>query len=172
MPASDRRRGSAARIDISPAAAHPMGSQGVCGFDRLAALQTRRCPYCLRAPANSDARMRPQRRQSGLQASLNRLRVSTTRTNHASKSLAGQRFSSDGHPGPSRQLAVGIGGDTAEPALGGGGYILDFGEPRGGADHKPIISQGWLGSFEGFRAKSWYKVPNLIEPDRFWMVGT
>jgi len=50
-----------------------------------------------------------------------------------------------------RQLAVGMGGDTAEPALGGGGYILGNLE---GADNKPIISQGWLRSFEGFRAKS------------------
>ena len=52
-----------------------------------------------------------------------------------------------------RQLAVGMGGDTAEPAFGGGGYIEILGNLER-ADHKPIISQGWLGSFEGFRAKS------------------
>ena len=34
---------------------------------------------------------------------------------------------------------------TAEPAVGGGGYIEILGEPRGGADHKPIISQGVVG---------------------------
>jgi hypothetical protein len=39
--------------------------------------------------------------------------------------------------------------DTAEPRLGGGGYIEILGNLEG-ADHKPIISQGWLGSFEGF----------------------
>ena len=46
-----------------------------------------------------------------------------------------------------------MGGDTAEPALGGGGYIEILGNLEG-ADNKPIISQGWLRSFEGFRAKS------------------
>jgi hypothetical protein len=39
--------------------------------------------------------------------------------------------------------------NTAEPPLGGGGYIEILGNLER-ADHKPIISQGWLGSFEGF----------------------
>jgi len=34
-----------------------------------------------------------------------------------------------------------MGGDTAEPALGGGGYIEILGNLEG-ADNKPIISQG------------------------------
>ena len=43
-----------------------------------------------------------------------------------------------------RQLAVGMGGDTAEPALGGGGYIEILGNLER-ADHKPIIRRGGWG---------------------------
>jgi hypothetical protein len=64
------------------------------------------------------------------------LRVSTTQNEpkafaaaNVSKSLG---FSSDGHPGQSRQLAVGTGGDTVEPALGGGGYMEILGNLEGG----------------------------------------
>jgi hypothetical protein len=94
-----------------------MGSQGACGFDRLAAPQRVVAHTVLVHP-----RIAMHACDRGGDNS-NRLRVSTTRTNHTSKSL------------------------------GGGGYIEILGNPEG-ADHTPIISQGWVGSFEGFRAKS------------------
>jgi hypothetical protein len=77
MPASDRRRGSAARIDICPAAATKV-------------LWVRR----------------------GLADSIGWLRRN-----------ASLPIRSSCTPGARRHLAVGMRGDTAEPALGGGGYI-------------------------------------------------